>query len=85
MIDGVQRAFVVDMAPEGARARVLGVFHAAVGFAALPGGYIAGLLWDAIRPEATFAYGLVMTVIAFALLLGVRYKRPYGGERAAAR
>lgn len=72
MIDGVQRAFVVDMAPAGARATSLGVFHTAVGLAALPGGYLAGLLWDVIRPEATFAYGFVLTAIALALLLCVK-------------
>lgn len=74
MIDGVQRAFVVDMAPEGARATALGMFHAAVGLSALPGGYVAGLLWDTFRPEATFVYGVVVTVIALCLLLCVRHR-----------
>lgn len=69
----VQRAFVVDMAPAGARATaLLGAFHTAIGLAALPGGYLAGLLWDTFRPEATFLYGLVLTVIALMLLLCVK-------------
>ena len=72
MIDGVQRAFVVDMAPKDARATALGIFHTAVGLAALPGGYLAGMLWDTIRPEATFVYSLVMTVTALVLLLCVK-------------
>lgn len=82
MIDGVQRAFVVDMAPTGARATALGIFHTAVGLAALPGGYLAGLLWDAVRPEATFMYGLVVTVAALVLLLCVGRERRSGGADA---
>jgi MFS family permease len=83
MIDGVQRAFVVDMAPGGARATALGMFHTAVGLSALPGGYFAGLLWDMIRPEATFVYGVVVTVIALGLLLCVRHENRTAKSGAA--
>ncbi|MBA7556591.1 Multidrug resistance protein MdtG [subsurface metagenome] len=57
MIDGAQRAFVVDLAPKHLKATALGTFHTAIGLVALPGGYIAGLLWDKISPETTFIYG----------------------------
>jgi MFS family permease len=68
MIDGAQRAFVVDLAPEHLKATALGTFHAAIGLVALPGGYIAGLLWDKISPETTFIYGLALTIISLVLL-----------------
>lgn len=75
MFDSVQRAYVVDFAPEHLRATALGTFHAAVGLVALPGGYIAGMLWDTIGPEATFVYGLTLAVISSLLLLSVKPTR----------
>ncbi len=75
MFDSVQRAYVVDFAPEHLRATALGTFHAAVGLVALPGGYVAGMLWDKIGPEATFVYGLALAVISSLLLLSVKPTR----------
>ena len=46
LIDGVQRAFVVDLAPSELKGTALGTFHTATGLAALPGGFLMGLLWD---------------------------------------
>ena len=74
MIDGSQRAFVVDLAPEHLKATALGTFHTAIGFVALPGGLIAGLLWDKISPEATFIYGLVLAMISLLLFIFVKKK-----------
>lgn len=75
MFDSVQRAYVVDFAPEHLKATTLGSFHTAIGLVALPGGYIAGMLWDKISPEATFVYGLVLAIISSLLLLLVKPKR----------
>ncbi len=72
MIDGVQRAFVVDLVPRNLRATALGTFHAAIGIVALPGGFIAGMLWDRINPEATFIYGLALAVISLLLFMFVK-------------
>jgi len=72
MIDGVQRAFVVDLAPEHLKATALGTFHTAIGLVALPGGCVAGLLWDKISPETTFVYGLVLAVISLVLFTFVK-------------
>lgn len=79
MFDGVQRAYVVDFAPEHLRGTALGTFHAAVGLVALPGGYIAGMLWDKLGPEATFVYGLVLAVVSSVLLMGVRGRGKVAG------
>jgi MFS family permease len=75
MFDSVQRAYVVDFAPEHLKATTLGTFHTAIGLVALPGGYIAGMLWDKISPEATFVYGLALAIISSLLLLLVKPKR----------
>jgi len=74
MIDGVQRAFVVDLAPEHLKATSLGIFHTAIGLVALPGGFIAGLLWDKINPESTFVYGFALSIISMGLFVFVKDK-----------
>ncbi|OEU51879.1 MAG: hypothetical protein BA868_02265 [Desulfobacterales bacterium C00003106] len=72
MIDGTQRAFVVDLAPQHLKGTALGVFHTATGMVALPGGYIAGSLWDKISPEATFVYGLSLTAASVVFFFFVK-------------
>lgn len=72
MIDGVQRALVIDLAPGNLKATALGTFHTAIGLVALPGGYIAGLLWDKIGPGATFTYGFTLAIISIALFMFVK-------------
>ena len=72
MVDGVQRAFVVDLAPKHLKATALGTFHTAVGLVALPGGYIAGILWDKISPEATFVYGFILAITSLMLFMFIK-------------
>ena len=72
MIDGTQRAFVVDLAPSHLRATALGTFHTAIGTVALPGGFIAGMLWDKISPEATFMYGFILAMLSLSLFAFVK-------------
>jgi MFS family permease len=72
MFDGAQRAFVVDLAPAHLKGTALGTFHTAIGLVALPGGFIAGLLWDKIEPLATFLYGFTLTLIAVILFAFVK-------------
>ena len=67
MIDGVQRAFVVDLAPSELKATALGVFHTVTGLAALPAGLIARSLWDMCSQKTTFIYGFVLSAIAVVL------------------
>lgn len=67
-VEGAERAFVSDMAPEDIRGTALGTFHTAVGLVALPAGIIAGLLWEHVAPWASFVYGGSMGLIAAALL-----------------
>jgi MFS family permease len=75
MIDGVQRAFVADLAPPDLKATSLGAFHSAIGLAALPGGLISGILWQQISPSATFVFGAVMSLIGLLMLVLVAVPR----------
>ena len=72
MTDGVQRAFVVDLAPDNLKATALGTFYTAIGLVALPGGFIAGILWDKISPTVTFIFALILTIFAIMLFMFVK-------------
>jgi len=72
LIDGVQRAFVVDLAPSNLKGTALGTFHTATGLIALPAGFIAGILWDSISPEATFLFALSLSVCSILLFSFVK-------------
>ena len=68
MAEGTQRALVADFAPAEIKATVLGAFHASVGIVKLASGLVAGFLWVAVGPPATFAFGATTaTVAAIAL------------------
>ncbi len=69
-IDGNQRAYISDLAPEGLAATALGACHTLTGIAALPASVIAGILWR-VNPDLTFIYGAALgavTVLLFASL-----------------
>lgn len=66
--EGNGRAVAADLAPSGARGTVLGAYHATIGFAALPGGLLAGLLWG-FDPRLTFLVAALLAATALAELL----------------
>lgn len=66
-IDASQRSFVADLSEVENRSTALGAFEASTGLALIPGGIIAGLLWNA-NPNFTFIYGLTISVLALILL-----------------
>ncbi len=66
-IDASQRAFVSDLSPVEKRASALGAFEACTGLALIPGGLLAGWLWN-LNPQFTFICGLIITLTALVLL-----------------
>jgi MFS family permease len=72
MTEGVEKAFVCDIAPWRSRATALGFHQATVGIGLLPASLIAGVLF-AVSPGLPFIFGGAMAVAAAALLaFGVR-------------
>lgn len=67
--EGVFKAYVTDVVPSDLKATALGAFHTAVGMVMLPGGIIAGLLWDSVGHWSTFAYGAATSLASMAMLL----------------
>ncbi|HYT00736.1 MAG TPA: MFS transporter [Thermoplasmata archaeon] len=69
MAEGTQRALVADFAPSEIKATVLGAYHTSVGVAKLASGLVAGFLWVAFAPTATFAFGAITATFAAVALL----------------
>lgn len=67
-----QRALVSDLAGN-MKGTALGFFHMCTGIVAIPGGFIAGFLWN-ISHELMFSYISVVAFIAIILLIFVREK-----------
>lgn len=72
LVDGVQRAFVVDLAPSELKGTALGTFHTTTGLVALPGGFIMGLIWDRVSPQGTFLFAFVLAVCSLLLFMYVK-------------
>jgi len=83
--EGVFKAFVTDVVPSNLRGTALGAFHTSVGLVMLPGGIVAGYLWDNVGHWATFAYGFLTAIVATVLLLAVRTSKGVTPERQAER
>jgi MFS family permease len=72
MTEGIEKAFVTDIAPEGSRATALGFYHTIVGLGLLPASILAGLLFS-LLPAAPFIFGgatALLTVAILALFVG---------------
>ena len=69
MTQGIFAALVADAAPEDLRGTAFGVFHLASGVALLAASVVAGMLWDALGPPATFGFGAGLTVLTLAVLV----------------
>jgi MFS family permease len=66
---GVLAAMVADSAPEDLRGSAFGLFNLVTGVATLFASFIAGVLWQAFGPGATFLSGAVIT--SAGLLAGI--------------
>ncbi|MFH1169072.1 MAG: MFS transporter [Chloroflexota bacterium] len=68
VVEGVARAFVADLVPEGRRGTAYGLYSGVVGFTLLPASLLAGWLWQVVSPAAPFFFGAAM---AFVAVLGM--------------
>jgi MFS family permease len=67
--DGNGRALLAQLSPPDRAGTAFGVYHAALGLAALPASIVAGLLWERVSPAAPFWVGAGAGVTAALLLL----------------
>ncbi|MDP4087064.1 MAG: MFS transporter [Bacillota bacterium] len=71
--EGIQKAYVSDIIPEGSRGTGIGTFNAITGLAALPASILAGFMWQFLGPLATFGTSSILALLA-AILLLIKYK-----------
>jgi MFS family permease len=76
LTQGVLAALVADAAPADLRGTAFGVFNLASGLALLAASVIAGALWSAHGPQATFEIGAAFAALALAGLALVIRRRP---------
>lgn len=69
---GLFSALVADTAPANRRGTAFGVFNLLGGIGALAASIIAGALWNASGPEATFLAGAAFTALSLAGVIAIR-------------
>jgi hypothetical protein len=67
IIEGVEKAFVSDIAPEGSKATALGFYHTIVGAGLLPASIIAGVFFS-VLPSAPFLFGGATALVTVAVI-----------------
>jgi len=72
MTQGLLAAMVAKVAPADLRGTAYGFFNLMSGLAMLVASGVAGLLWEGIGPQATFAAGAGFSVLAMLILMGRR-------------
>jgi MFS family permease len=74
LTQGLLAALVADTVPAELRGTAFGMFNLVSGVALLAASIVAGALWDAIGPQATFLAGAAFAAVATLGLLGLRYR-----------
>ncbi len=72
LTQGLLAFLVADASPEALRGTAFGVFGLVAGIALLAASTLAGALWSAIGPEATFAAGAAFAALSGLGLLALR-------------
>jgi MFS family permease len=68
VVEGVARAFVADLVPEGRRGTAYGLYQGVTGLMLLPASLIAGWFWQMFNPSAPFYFG---AGLAFMAVVGI--------------
>lgn len=69
LTEGVEKAYIADLATPDLRGTAYGLYHAAVGLTALPASLLMGLVWEHVSPAAAFTVGAALALAAAALFL----------------
>ena len=72
MTEGLEKAFVADLAPENSKATAIGFYHMIVGVTLLPASLIAGFMYS-LLPSLPFVFGGIMALTnCIILIFGIR-------------
>ncbi len=67
--EGIQKAYIADIVPEGQRGIAMGTYNAMTGIAALPASMLAGFLWQTYGPVVAFSTSSMIAVLAALLMM----------------
>ena len=88
MTEGAEKALVADFVPSTLRGTAFGLYHGAVGLAALPASLVFGIVWKSLGPRVAFGIGAALAGLAAALLIVLlatsRVRRQVSGVRGQA-
>ena len=68
LTEGVEKAWVADLAPAGGRGNAFGIYNALIGVGALGASLLFGYVWTRVSPHAAFYTGAGFALAATALL-----------------
>ena len=68
LTEGVEKAWVADMAPAESRGLAFGIYNAALGFGGLAASLVFGAIWTRVSPAAAFLAGASLALAASVLL-----------------
>src|SRR5258708_35140150 len=68
LTEGVEKAWVADMAPATARGTAFGIYNAALGFGGLAASLLFGAIWTRVSSGAAFLTGACLALAASLLL-----------------
>ena len=67
--EGQTKAYIVDLVPDGARATAIGTYGFVTALVYLPASLLAGWLWKAFGPQATFGVAAAIAFVALGYFL----------------
>ena len=78
LTEGVEKAWVADLAPAEARGTAFGLYNAVLGLGSLAASLLFGAIWTRVSPPAAFFTGSALAALATVLLytIGPRSQTP---------
>jgi MFS family permease len=68
LTEGAEKALVADYVPTKYRGKAYGLYHGAVGVAAMPASILFGVFWSEFSPRLAFTLGAILAAIATVLM-----------------
>jgi MFS family permease len=66
--EGTEKALIADLTPRALSGTAFGLYNAALGIGALLASVVFGLVWKTVSPQAAFALGALLALLATLLL-----------------
>jgi MFS family permease len=75
LTEGVEKAWVADLAPQKARGNAFGIYNAVLGVGSLAASLLFGAIWTRVSPSAAFFTGAGLAGTAMILLVALFPRR----------